>query len=159
MKKYLSKPWVQWSALFLFIAVILYFVYKPEITAFFSNRKGKKDGSNKLAINPTTGATDPTLAAALSVDVKKQLKRGDKGNDVVILQQLINETGYKPKLNEDGIFGNLTLAAVQSLMGAPRLTVSIADFITWRSRNLFQVGTPSGNTGILPNWMLSILTP
>lgn len=152
---------MQWSALFLFIVVILYFIYKPEIQAFFSSRKGKKDGTNKLAIDPTTGTTSPTLAAALSINVNKQLKRGDEGNEVVILQQLINETGYKPSLSEDGVFGNKTLAAIQSLMGAPRVTVSISDFITWRAKNLVTGlgGVGTGNGGINPNWVLSILTP
>jgi hypothetical protein len=164
MKQFIKKPWVQWSALFLFILVILYFVYKPEVNAFFFKRKGKDDGTNKLAVNQFTGQTDPTIAAAMSISVNKQLRRGDKGDEVIILQQLINETGYKPRLSEDGKFGNLTLNAVRSLMGAPRATVSISDFIAWRTKSLLPTGgVISANTGInpysAPGWWLSILTP
>lgn len=36
------------------------------------------------------------------------LKAGSKGKDVTAAQKLLNKTGAKPKLKEDGIFGDLT---------------------------------------------------
>lgn len=41
------------------------------------------------------------------------LKKGNNGKMVLLLQKALNKVGVKPKLNEDGVFGDLTVQAVK----------------------------------------------
>lgn len=61
-----------------------------------------------------------------------QVSKGSSGNDVLQLQKLLNQNGYK--LAEDGIFGDQTLSAVKNYQTKNNLAVDgIVGNITWGS--------------------------
>jgi murein L,D-transpeptidase YcbB/YkuD len=51
------------------------------------------------------------------------LKKGDSGSTVVIVQHALNISGIQPALDEDGIFGNDTDAAVKAFQQKNKLQV------------------------------------
>ena len=63
---------------------------------------------------------------------RKEISYGSQGSDVVTLQQMLNNNGYK--LDVDGIFGDKTLAAVKEYQKKSGLTVDgIVGVNTWGS--------------------------
>lgn len=51
------------------------------------------------------------------------IKKGDSGSAVVSIQKALNKMGVKPKLDEDGVFGNNTLSAVKAFQTKKKLQV------------------------------------
>lgn len=51
------------------------------------------------------------------------IKKGDSGSAVVSIQKALNKMGAKPKLDEDGVFGNNTLNAVKAFQKKKKLQV------------------------------------
>jgi peptidoglycan hydrolase-like protein with peptidoglycan-binding domain len=51
------------------------------------------------------------------------IKKGDSGSAVVSIQEALNKSGAKPKLDEDGVFGNNTLSAVKAFQAKKKLQV------------------------------------
>lgn len=78
-----------------------------------------------------------------------QVSKGSSGNDVLQLQKILNQNGYK--LTEDGIFGDNTLAAVKDYQTKNGLTVDgIVGKNTWgalTSSNKSSGGTSDTSTG------------
>ena len=70
----------------------------------------------------------PEQAAALPVDAL--LRRGDRGEDVKVLQRALRHIGYD--LEIDGVFGRITLECVKSFQGANSLVRDgIVGPLTW----------------------------
>jgi peptidoglycan hydrolase-like protein with peptidoglycan-binding domain len=86
---------------------------------------------NKLSV---TGIVTPQLMGVLdmllvpkpapdkNLTTGAYLKRGDKGINVTILQKALNKNGSRPKLIEDGDFGNATKKAVSVFQKKNNLT-------------------------------------
>ena len=77
------------------------------------------------------------------------LRRGSRGDDVVMLQQLLRQAGYT--LKPDGIFGPLTRSALISYQATRGLEADgIAGPLTWaqlmKEKEACTVWNPSGNT-------------
>ena len=75
---------------------------------------------------PPTKPTTPTkptkpVSSTATISVTRLLKFNSMGSDVKVLQAKLNSYGYN--LTVDGIFGNLTLAAVKSYQGKNNLVV------------------------------------
>ena len=71
----------------------------------------------------------PEQAAALPVDAL--LRRGDRGEDVKVLQRALRHIGYD--LEIDGVFGRITLECVKSFQGSNSLVRDgIVGPLTWR---------------------------
>lgn len=51
------------------------------------------------------------------------LKKGNSGKMVVLLQSALNKAGIKPKLSEDGVFGDLTVQAVKKFQKSKGLKI------------------------------------
>lgn len=67
----------------------------------------------------------------------KQIRYGAQGSDVIDLQKKLNQNGYK--LDEDGIFGNLTQNAVRDYQQKNNLTANgIVEDNTWGALNKIQ---------------------
>ena len=70
----------------------------------------------------------------MAVTSTNNLKIGSSGDDVLDLQKRLNATGYGYNLDEDGIFGNNTLAAVKDYQQRSGLDVDgIVGTNTWGS--------------------------
>lgn len=67
-----------------------------------------------------TPGLSPLGTAKGSLNMDKNLKQGDKGQEVAKMQQILNriaEITKKPKLTEDGIFGQGTQARLSQMFG------------------------------------------
>ncbi|MBL7911086.1 MAG: peptidoglycan-binding protein [Bacteroidia bacterium] len=51
------------------------------------------------------------------------LKKGDSGSGVIALQVALNKAGAKPKIAEDGVFGDKTVKALKEFQKKNKLTV------------------------------------
>lgn len=68
----------------------------------------------QLATGPFPGAAEPALAAT------RNLRKGDRGTDVAVLQRRLNQLGYWCGA-ADGVFGHLTQQAVWAVQKHSRL--------------------------------------
>lgn len=87
---------------------------------------------NKLAV---TGKVTPALLGAIEsklhpiktaptkLTTGSFLKKGDSGSGVVALQAALNKAGAKPKIAEDGVFGDKTIKALKDFQKKNKLTV------------------------------------
>ncbi|MBL7921597.1 MAG: peptidoglycan-binding protein [Bacteroidia bacterium] len=87
---------------------------------------------NKLTV---TGKVTPALLGLIDsklrpVKIKTDklttgifLKKGNSGNSVVTLQAALNKSGAKPKIDEDGVYGDQTVKAVKSFQTKNKLKV------------------------------------
>jgi Na+-transporting NADH:ubiquinone oxidoreductase subunit NqrC len=71
---------------------------------------------------PTTPTKPTTPKQTQATEITRILSIGSRGNDVKLLQTMLNSHGYKLKV--DGVFGNLTLAAVKDYQGKNSLEVN-----------------------------------
>ena len=82
-----------------------------------------------------TGIVTPEVFGAIQEEVSvpkvpgkkfttgSYVRKGDGGNAVLLMQQALNAKGINPKVNEDGVFGNTTLAAVKAFQQQNNLDV------------------------------------
>ncbi len=110
--------------------------YKITVDGIFGNETEKivkqfqKD--NKLGV---TGQVTPALQGFIEsklhpVKIKDDkittgsfLKKGDSGAGVIALQAALNKAGAKPKVIEDGVFGDQTVNALKTFQKKNKLTV------------------------------------
>lgn len=86
----------------------------------------------------------------MAVTSKNNLRQGSQGSDVTELQKMLNSTGYGYNLDEDGIFGSKTLAAVKDYQQRNNLAVDgIVGTNTWGALTGGQ-GDSSSNTTNAP---------
>jgi len=92
-----------------------------------------KTGVAKYLANPDAVPAPKIVAPTLtSTPTKPYLRQGSTGSYVKILQEKLNSAGYTPKLEVDGIFGPLTLAAVKWFQAKMQIDVDgIVGPITW----------------------------
>jgi N-acetylmuramoyl-L-alanine amidase len=64
-----------------------------------------------------------TVTASVKAPTTEILEKGDKGDDVKKLQELLNKAGANPKLVVDGVFGDATYKAVREFQTKHKLTV------------------------------------
>ncbi|PID96438.1 MAG: hypothetical protein CSA84_04680 [Actinomycetales bacterium] len=77
--------------------------------------------------SPSHPTPDPTPPSTSS---RRTIRRGDRGDDVLYLQQQLNSLGYR--LSVDGIFGWVTESAVRSFQSSRGLTADgIVGPMTW----------------------------
>lgn len=91
----------------------------------FAYKKLKKEGAetdNKNNSGGGTGGSGGNTATGYPI------KYGQRGALVKSLQERLNNSGAYPKLVEDGIFGNLTKAAVAKKFGSDGTSVSASQF-------------------------------
>lgn len=70
----------------------------------------------------------------------RTLKYGDTGNDVLIIQSILNKVGYGP-VGSDGVFGDRTLAAVKDFQASNGLTPDgVVGPKTWSILERFLLG-------------------
>mgnify|MGYP002626369700 FL=1 len=116
-KKYLflfNSKKNMWIALSVAV-ILLYFLYAGEINAFAKRSLSKGIES------------DPSQA----VDNSRVLRIGDSGQDVMILQNKILQSGGSlPKFGADGIFGKETQSALNELTGLTKISLNGFDSYT-----------------------------
>ena len=89
-------------------------------------------GVSKYTANPSAVPAPKIITPGNAVPAKPYLRRGSTGPYVKLLQAALNRAGYLPKLEVDGIFGPLTLAAVRWFQAKERIEVDgIVGPITW----------------------------
>jgi len=92
----------------LFVLIILYVVFKGDIDAYF-----KRMFQGKVSNDLGTG------------NESKLLKKGSRGNEVVLLQRGLMDNGFDlPKYKDDGIFGAETETALLAATGQKAITLS-----------------------------------
>lgn len=100
------------------------------------------------------GATSTTAAGSTSTTVKGRtnvtspsdnVKKGDKGEGVKLVQQALKDAGYK--VSVDGDFGNQTDAAVRQFQKKNNLTVDgVVGKITWGKLSAAGTGSTAATT-------------
>jgi len=66
------------------------------------------------------------------MSVEPTLIRHNKGESVLLLQQLLNSKGASPQLVEDSLFGPLTEAALNAFKEEHKLTIpGVCGPVTW----------------------------
>ncbi|MDF2892344.1 MAG: Peptidoglycan-binding domain 1 protein, partial [Clostridia bacterium] len=114
MKKLLS---------YLLVTVLLFTVVAgiPGVGPFGVDVVSAATGDTTPTTPKTPTSKTPTITQE-ATEITRALTIGARGNDVKLLQTMLNSHGYKLKV--DGIFGKLTLAAVKDYQGKNGLEVN-----------------------------------
>lgn len=110
IQDFFGRKDVQTALIILLVLAVLYFTFKGDIDAFVKKQIGKKVKD---------------IDEADSIDMDLMLSKGASGTEVIVLQRaLLADGGTLPAYGVDGIFGNETQKALQSVKGVNQITLT-----------------------------------
>lgn len=105
---------------------------------------------------PSTGGGGSTSSSTGAIDYDKMLSVGSSGNEVVVLQNMLNANGQN--IVADGQFGQATLAALQAVTSLNEITLNTFISVASGTASGGAVGggtpetSPMGVPWYMPGW-------
>lgn len=128
------------------VVVWIWWKSKKENELAGTNYAGSPQLKPGTGVN-TAGVNTSTTPLTPSLDFNLLLRKGSNGPEVVELQKLLNNSGWSPRLAEDGIFGSKTEEALRFYKG--QTTIRLKDIPQFRDYlNAVQDGTTAASNNM-----------